>query len=238
MKGGVKAKWVVDAFVTKTFPNHFTIATGLWEESHGVVDNQMYDPKFNRTFDMMKESDEQDPFWWDNGGVPIWIANEQKDEKRHSGTIYWPGSRASYSFKGKHQLKQFVDFGDFSSTMPFKKIVDTMVEWFARESHPINFGAMYFNMPDQLAHQVGPSSPKIDEMIALLDKNVTGYLIQELRSRHLFDELNIIITSDHGFADISKERVIETSKHVDSNLYAKFGKSPLWHIIPKSGRLK
>ncbi|XP_064629010.1 ectonucleotide pyrophosphatase/phosphodiesterase family member 5-like isoform X2 [Lineus longissimus] len=110
IKDGVKAKSVVNTFTTKTFPNHFTIVTGLWEESHGIVDNDMYDPKFNRTFTKARVSDMKDSFWWDNGAIPIWIANEQEDEKRRSGTIYWAGSQSTYTFKG-HKLKQFVDFG-------------------------------------------------------------------------------------------------------------------------------
>ncbi|XP_064629009.1 ectonucleotide pyrophosphatase/phosphodiesterase family member 5-like isoform X1 [Lineus longissimus] len=234
IKDGVKAKSVVNTFTTKTFPNHFTIVTGLWEESHGIVDNDMYDPKFNRTFTKARVSDMKDSFWWDNGAIPIWIANEQEDEKRRSGTIYWAGSQSTYTFKG-HKLKQFVDFGDYNFDTPYKKIVDTMVEWFSQESRPINFGAMYFDMPDALAHRVGPSSPKIDEMITTLDKNVTGYLIEELKKHNLFDVLNIIITSDHGFVDTSKDRVIDVSKYVDSNLYTKYGKTSVWNILPKSG---
>lgn len=67
---GVRAEYMKNVYVTKTFPNHFTLATGLYEESHGIMGNSMYDPALNETFDLSNT----DPRWWDNGQVvPIWV---------------------------------------------------------------------------------------------------------------------------------------------------------------------
>ena len=64
--GGVKAKYTKDVFITKTFPNHFTLVTGLFEETHGVVGNAMYDPLYNATFSMTS-TDPAVVEWWRTG---------------------------------------------------------------------------------------------------------------------------------------------------------------------------
>lgn len=67
---GARAEYMKNVYVTKTFPNHFTIATGLYEESHGIVGNSMYDPLLNETFHLSNTQTR----WWDNGKVvPIWV---------------------------------------------------------------------------------------------------------------------------------------------------------------------
>lgn len=70
IRNGVRAKWMKNVFVTKTFPNHFSIATGLYEETHGIVGNYMFDPALNDTFYLNNTN----PLWWDNGfNTPIWV---------------------------------------------------------------------------------------------------------------------------------------------------------------------
>ena len=85
VKTGVEANYIKNAFVTKTFPNHFTIVTGLYEESHGIVANTMYDPVFKSWFHL----DNTESRWW-NGGEPIWVTNQKAGGT--SGTVFWPGS--------------------------------------------------------------------------------------------------------------------------------------------------
>lgn len=99
INAGVYAKkGLQNAFITKTFPNHYTLVTGLYEESHGIVANEMYDPLFNETFSLSDPEDVIKSKWFDNGGEPIWVTNQKQSTPslpRRSGSLFWPGSMAS-----------------------------------------------------------------------------------------------------------------------------------------------
>ena len=60
-KDGVRAKWMIPSFPTKTFPNHYTIATGLYPEHHGIVENNVWD--FGEIFTMSKYEEVTNPRW-------------------------------------------------------------------------------------------------------------------------------------------------------------------------------
>ena len=77
INSGVKAKWIEDVYVSQTFPNHYTIATGMYEESHGIVANQFFDPVLNKSFSYVKPSSKDPEFY---GGEPIWITNQKQGE--------------------------------------------------------------------------------------------------------------------------------------------------------------
>ena len=86
---GLKAKHLINTFVTKTFPNHFTLVTGLYEESHGIVANTFFDPVFNDTFYLDAVSKHYlDSKWWN--GEPVWTTNQKAFKK--SAVVFWPGS--------------------------------------------------------------------------------------------------------------------------------------------------
>src|SRR5687767_8843880 len=75
-RNGVRAKWMIPSFPTKTFPNHYTIATGLYPQNHGIVENNVYD--FGEVFSMSKRSEVQNPRWW--WGEPIWVTAEKQGQ--------------------------------------------------------------------------------------------------------------------------------------------------------------
>uniref|UniRef100_A0A8C4NBV0 Ectonucleotide pyrophosphatase/phosphodiesterase 3 n=1 Tax=Eptatretus burgeri TaxID=7764 RepID=A0A8C4NBV0_EPTBU len=84
---GTSANYMRSAYPTKTFPNHYTIVTGLYPESHGIVDNSMYDVEFDAHFSL-SSPEKNNPRWW--GGQPIWLTAESQGVK--AGTYFWPGS--------------------------------------------------------------------------------------------------------------------------------------------------
>ena len=235
VQNGVKAKWVKNVFITKTFPNHYSIVTGMYEESHGVVGNEMYDPVFNETFHLSNMTQERDPKWWNNGsqgagGEPIWVTNqkdEQSLERRWSGVMFWPGSSAKV--RGMHPFH----YMDYDGRLPNKTRIDKVVTWFSAPEDPINLGLLYFSEPDGLGHKVGPDSAKMIDMIVELD-GLVGYLIEQLKSHGLFEKMNIIITSDHGMAQLKGSVKIDTN--IDSRKYKVFGSSPVWNIMPNDGK--
>lgn len=235
IQNGVKAEWVKNAFVTKTFPNHYTLVTGMYEESHGVVGNDMYDPVFNETFQINNLTQERDPKWWNNGtkgggGEPIWVTNEKDEqslERRWSGVMFWPGSAAKV-----HGVHPF-HYMDYDPHLPNKTRIDNIIKWFSAQEDPINLGLLYFSEPDGIGHYRGPDHHEMINMIVELD-SLVGYLIGQLRAHSLFENINIIITSDHGMAQVNSS--IKIDNNLDSSMYKVFGHSPVWNILPRDGK--
>ena len=173
---GVKAKWIENVFVTQTFPNHYTIATGVYEESHGIVSNQFWDPKLNKSFSY-KSKKSKDPVFW--GAEPIWITNQK--QQHASGVYFWVGSEVK--IKGMYPTI----YKSYNSKVDWFKRVDTVVGWLANdeingENLDINLAMLYFNQPDHFGHMYGPESDEVTEQIKRCD-NITGvYIILSLSS--------------------------------------------------------
>jgi len=223
----VKSPGVHNVFITKTFPNHYSLVTGLFEESHGVVGNEFYDPVFNETFTARKMNNIK---WWNGTGTqkvePIWVTNDAVGGEHHaSGVYFWPGSEVP----GMHP-KYFIT--PFSMSTPFSVRVDTMAGWFTQEDSPINFGVLYYHEPDITGHYKGPNSAEMVTMIQTLDSDI-GYMIKVLKEKHIFDELNIILTSDHGMSEMTANVYIDD--YIDSSLYRWFGGSPVSNVLPEAG---
>jgi len=225
----VKDPGVQNVFVTKTFPNHYSLVTGLYEESHGIVGNEFYDPVYDETFTIPTMNDIK---WW-NGTrgqkvEPVWVTNDVEGGEHHaSGVYFWPGSEV----KGMHP-RYFVS--PFNMSIPFRERAKTVAGWFTQANMPINFGVMYYHEPDETGHQHGPDSTEMVQMIVELDERI-GYLISVLKEKNIFDELNIILTSDHGMSTMHADVYLDD--HVNSSLYSFFGGSPIANILPKDGIL-
>ena len=87
-KEGVRARWMKPAYPTKTFPNHYTVATGLYPGNHGLIENNMWDPETRKTFGLGDRNAVEDPMWW--GGEPIWITAQKQG--RIAGAFFFPGT--------------------------------------------------------------------------------------------------------------------------------------------------
>lgn len=174
-KNGVKAS-VLNNFVTKTFPNHYSIVTGRYEENHGIINNRMWDPVYKEFFTMKTV----DPKWY-NASEPLWITNQKAGDRRLSAVINWVGGSVPY-----HGQKASFS-PPYNSKLPFKEIVDIVLQQLTKDP-PVNFVAMYFNEPDAVGHVFGPNSKEVVDAILKLD-NVTGYLVDKLKKVDLFDKV-------------------------------------------------
>jgi ectonucleotide pyrophosphatase/phosphodiesterase family protein 5 len=229
---GVKAKWVKNSYVTLTFPNHYTIATGLYEQNHGIISNKMYDPVFRETFDGTPEQ-LMETKWWNNGsnswtGEPIWLTNQNKLH-HYSGVYFWTGSEAAIDGRHAEHYKHY------NWSVPYTRRIDTVMSWFSQRHHPINFGMLYFEDPDSTGHRAGPVSLEMIERLVELDE-ILGYIINSAKERGLFADMNLIVTSDHGMASLT--HTIYLDDYVDSKLkYAAYGRPPVLHLLPKDGNV-
>ena len=229
IKDGIHARLgVKNAFLTKTFPDHYTIVTGLYEESHGIVGNTFFDPDFNQTFAVWNETQERQSKWFDDGGEPIWVTNQKYSTARRSGSVFWPGDRAP--------VKGFLPYRHLSydSTVPFRKRIDWIIGWFIDE-YPINLGLLYYEQPDHCGHTFGPESDQMLEQLIELDGDI-GYLLQQLEKNDILDDVNVIITSDHGMTSTptDEEHEINLDKYLDLMSYDINSVNPVATIRPKS----
>lgn len=224
---GVKVEFVENAYITKTLPNHYSLVTGLYAERHGIVANEMYDPVLNQSFSMETDSI-YDSRWWEEA-VPLWVTIQKAGGR--SGAAMWPGSDVKIHNMYPTQYLQY------NASVSFETRVEWIIEWFsAPKDEAVDFGVLYWEEPDESGHNLGPQSPLMDVVIADIDEKL-GFLINELKKAELYDKVNLIVTSDHGMAQLSPEKIIELDEYVSRDLYTWVDKSPVVGIMPKEGKL-
>uniref|UniRef100_A0A673MZ50 Ectonucleotide pyrophosphatase/phosphodiesterase 5 n=1 Tax=Sinocyclocheilus rhinocerous TaxID=307959 RepID=A0A673MZ50_9TELE len=221
MDEGVQVEQVENTYITKTYPNHYTLVTGLHAETHGIVANEMYDPIHNRSFSM-EGSEVYDAWWWEEA-VPLWVTNQKAGLK--SGAAMWPGSDVAIG--GTYPTHYL----SYNASMTFETRVEKLIDWFSGPE-AINFGVLYWEEPDESGHNLGPESPLMDVVIADIDEKL-GFLRGKLRTAGLSDKVNLIVTSDHGMTQLSHDKIIELDTYVSRDLYTWIDKSPVVGILPK-----
>ncbi len=222
---GVRAEKLIPAFPTKTFPNHYTMATGLYPAHHGIVANAMVDPRLGR-FSTTDTIGNRNPQWW--GGEPIWVTAIKQG--RRAATMYWVGSEVA--FEGI----QPTYWRSFDPRFPTTARVDQVLEWLSLPSgEQPDLVTLYFNRVDLIGHRRGPESPGVDSAIAETDSAI-GRLLDGLAARGLRDRTNLIIVSDHGMTTISPGRVIYLDDYVAIGPEEITDLAPATAIDPGPGR--
>src|SRR5258705_5802373 len=198
MARGVHAQNLIPSFPSKTFPNHYTIVTGLYPGHHGIVANNIFDPSTGRTFATNRRAEVQDPMWW--GGEPIWTLVERAGKS--SAPLFWPGSEAPILGVRPRFWKPY------DETLPAASRVSQALAWLdlPAAERPV-FLSLYFEDTDAAGHQNGPDSPEVRAAIARDDGDV-GSLVEGLTRRGILDGANIVIVSDHGLAPVDEAPVL------------------------------
>ena len=216
IKKGVRAKGMIPVFVSKTFPNHYSIATGMYAENHGLIGNHFYDAKFDETYSLSDRSKVKDPKFY--GGEPIWVTAEKQDVK--TASYFWVGTEAPiggiYSSKWKKYEHNF----------PFEARIDSIVSWFSqpKKERP-RLCLLYFHEPDWTGHETGPQSSETGTVVRHLD-SLFGDLITKLGQLPISSKLNIIALADHGMAEISSDRTVDLSDYTDMSQIIQEGSGP------------
>jgi len=195
---GVRAEALKPSFPTLTFPNHYTIVTGLYPDHHGIVNNRMVDPKTGKVFVYKEQATIADPAWW--GGEPLWVGVERSG--RHAATMFWPGSDVAIDgVRPSH-------WQAFDGKLAPDARVDQLLRWsdLAAADKPV-FLTLYFEQVDHEGHDNGPDSPEVDAAMREID-HALAHLVDGLKQRGVFDRTNIVIVSDHGMTATSHERLI------------------------------
>jgi predicted AlkP superfamily pyrophosphatase or phosphodiesterase len=222
---GVRAEWLEPSFPTKTFPNHYTIVTGLRPDHHGIISNNIWDDELGR-FAMSIRSAVQDARWW--GGEPIWVTAEKAG--RPVSAVFWPGSEAPIGgMRPTH-------WWTFDDKVPLADRVDSTLAWIdvPAADRPAVL-TLYASPVDHAGHRFGPQSPLVSDSLRAADAMLRR-LSDGLHRRGLADQVNIIVVSDHGMSETSPDRVIALDDYISLDDVRINDWTPVAMIAPKAGR--
>ncbi|XP_013401538.1 ectonucleotide pyrophosphatase/phosphodiesterase family member 7 [Lingula anatina] len=222
---GVKAKYMTPAFPTLTLPAHHTIATGLYPESHGVVHNIMYDPDLNETITRETRNESK---WWDTGPHPYGLQPGRK-----SATFNYYGGEVKIK---NYTATYFVSEDPVNSSVTREEGVKAAIAWL---TEGVAFVAVHFSEPDHVGHAYGPDSDEVKQQITNADETL-GRLLDKIEASQLSNKVNIIVTSDHGMANIYRDKKVQLYDFInpDDVTYIVANYGPLAMILPREGRLE
>lgn len=223
--GGVRAP-LVAAFPTKTFPNHYTIVTGLFPEHHGIVENTMYDPVFDAQFGIGDTNAVADARWW--GGEPLWVTAQRQG--RIAASFFWPGSEAAIEGIRPRYWEHY-DHRVLNATR-----VRRVLDWLAlpEEQRPA-FVMLYFSDVDNAGHESGPDSPEVRTAVLRVDSAV-GLLLDGLGRAGLDSRVDVVVVSDHGMSPVTPDSVVAIDDYLPLDLLARsVGGNPLLGLWPRPG---
>jgi len=188
--GASAPEGMIPAYPSLTFPNHYTMVTGLYPEHHGIVGNSFYDPERKERYSYTDAKSNSDGSWY--GGTPLWSLAERQGMR--SACFFWPGSEAEIAGERPTYYLHFDD------KFPDEKRIDQVIAWLKlpAERRP-HFITLYYSNVDHAGHEYGPDSPQRAEAVKHVDE-LMGKLEEELEGLQL--PIDLIIVSDHGMEKI------------------------------------
>ena len=202
---GIRAAYLEPIFPTKTFPNHYALATGQYAENHGIVANTMRDSTLGR-FSLSNREAVTDGRWWDDA-EPIWVTLEKNSIK--TAMYFWPGSEAEISGVRPSYYHAFSQDSTWEARVRW--VMDALA--LPPDQRP-QLISLYFEHVDTAGHIYGPTSDSVRATVDQVDHYLHA-LVQQLEVANRLDDVNLIITSDHGMAPISRDSVIFIDDYID-----------------------
>ena len=204
---GVRAEWMNASYPTLTFPNHYTLVTGLRPDHHGVIHNNMVDADLGRF--VSKEASADDGRWW--GGEPIWSTLQKQGGI--AATMFWPGSRAEIAGQRPHYSRAF------DKTLTPDARVDQILAWLdLPQARRPQLLTLYFDQYDVAAHLSGTRSEPALASLREIDAALAR-LREGLRARGLDRSAMLIVVSDHGMADAPRANSVLLDDMLDAAHY-------------------
>lgn len=199
------AATMVPSYPSSTFPNHFTLATGLVPDHHGIVNRQFWAPEKGELFSMGDSATRYNPYYF--GGEPIWVTAKKQGVK--SASIYWVGS--DVAIQGLYPDYYLRWDNEPRLTYP-QRVEEALRIAKLPESERPSLLMVYFDEPDWTTHHYGPIAEESEAVIEQLD-SLMGILYRGLKE--LDYGVNLIVTSDHGMTEISDEKFISIEQSVN-----------------------
>jgi predicted AlkP superfamily pyrophosphatase or phosphodiesterase len=225
---GVRADGLIPQFPSKTFPNHYTIVTGLTLAHHGIISNNMRDKDIPGEFTLSNRDVQNDPRWW--GGEPIW--NTAEKQGRKTAAMFWPGSEVVI---GGRRGTYWTPYDD---DMPHAERVKRILDWLRLpEAQRPSFLTLYFSDVDNAGHSQGPDSDDVRDAVLRVDKSLDD-VVNGVKQIGLDDRVHYVIVSDHGMSALSPDRTIVLDDYIDVSTADVVDWSPLLGLTPKDGNVE
>ena len=197
------------SYPASTFPNHYAMATGLYPDHHGIVNNSFWDPDLQLTYAVGDKLTGKDPRFF--LGEPIWVTAERQGVK--TATIYWVGSDLDNS----RHASYWYDYG--KPLISYEERVQKALEYLLLpEPERPHFIMVYFDEPDKTEHTYGPNSEETRQAVKKADDAV-GQLYEGLMKLPIADMINFIVVSDHGMASEDPSRVVNPDDYLKPEWY-------------------
>lgn len=209
-RGASAPEGMIPAYPSLTFPNHYTLVTGLYPEHHGIVANSFYDPARGETYSYRDAKTVTDGSWY--GGVPLWSLAEKQGMR--TACFFWPGSEAKIA----GERPSF--YLHYTTSYPDEKRIDQVIEWLKLpEAQRPHFITLYYPEVDHEGHEHGPDSVQVREAVRHEDA-LMGELEEKLNALHL--PIDLIIVADHGMARV-EDGWITLDKYADLSSFTTVG---------------
>ncbi|MES2858582.1 MAG: ectonucleotide pyrophosphatase/phosphodiesterase [Pseudomonadota bacterium] len=201
---GARAAAMVPSYPTLTFPNHYSIVTGLHPDRHGIVHNTMRDAALGG-FWLSNPEAVGDGRWW--SGTPVWVAAERMGLP--TAAFFWPGTEAAIDRVRPTRWRAYED------GIPLQTRVDTVLGWLSEPAatRP-RFMTLYFEQVDEAAHAHGPHSAEAHAEQRKVDAAL-GRLLDGMDARGLGGAVNLVVVSDHGLAEVPPGNTVIIEDMVD-----------------------
>ncbi|XP_070574610.1 ectonucleotide pyrophosphatase/phosphodiesterase family member 7-like [Ptychodera flava] len=225
---GVKANFTYSSYPTESIPAMYTIATGLYPESHGVVKNQAYNASTGVLYDYAKTCNISE--WFDTGAEPIWVTAHFSGMT--TGTYMYPGGSAE--IKGVRPDRDVANIDWRWYNLGFKERIDGVITWLKEDD--LHVTLLYYGRLDSVLHEYGINSSEAEHMLQEVDEGV-GYLLEELEEYGFLENINIIFTSDHGHTQVTEGiRIWNYISEVDVAFYVTEN-APFGVLQPAQGKV-
>lgn len=187
------AEGVLPSFPSKTFPNHYSIITGMYPGNHGIVDNKFYSPLEKKTYAISNRAAVENPNFYQ--GVPLWQWLQKKGMK--TASFFWVGSEAPIQGEYPTYYKKF------DSKIPYTDRIEQVMEWFKLpEGDRPRFVTLYFELVDHTGHHTGTNSEELKKTLQEADV-LLGKIMEGVEESGL--PITTIVTSDHGMIDMRSD---------------------------------
>lgn len=202
---GVRAESMKPSYPSVTFPNHYSIATGLYPAHHGLVGNNIYDPKIEERYSLRNYKAVHNPAWY--GGTPLWVLAEQQGMM--SACYYWPGSEAPI----KDTYPSY--YYGYSEKFEMDTRIAEVVNWLSlpEEKRP-HFITFYLPEVDHAGHTYGPDAKETEAAVQYADQSIEK-LVAAVNKTGL--PVNFVVVSDHGMLELDQETLLQFPVKVEKD---------------------
>jgi alkaline phosphatase D len=207
--GATAPDGMLPAYPSLTFPNHYTLATGLYPEHHGIVANSFYDPQRKEVYSLGNPVTVTDGSWY--GGTPLWVLAEQQGMR--AACFFWPGSEAAIQgVRPSYYLK-------YDEKVPNDARVAQVLAWLQLpEVQRPHFITVYFSEVDHQGHEHGPDSGEVRTAVAVIDKEIRA-LREGLAKLQL--PVDVLVVADHGMATVQGDWITLSDYFPDAGAFEK-----------------